>query len=121
MADDSELVYSTDPERNQKCLKCKKLMPECVCAAEAETPSKYDWTAKLRTESAGRGGKTVTVIADLPPTEKFLDALARTLKTRCGSGGTYFVRERKGVIEIQGDKRELIRSLLAKEGIRFKG
>lgn len=121
MADDAELVYSTDPARNQKCPHCKKLMPECVCSPAAETVSKYDWTAKLRTESAGRGGKTVTVIADLPPTEKFLDTLARKLKTRCGSGGTYFVRERRGVIEIQGDKRELIRLILSEEGIGFKG
>ena len=121
MADDSKLVYSTDPERNQKCPKCKNLVPECVCAAESEVPSKYEWIAVLRTESAGRGGKTVTVIDGLPCTEKFLKELAHKLKTRCGSGGTYFVRERKGVSEIQGDKRELIRANLTKEGIRFKG
>ncbi len=122
MADDSKLVYSTDPERNRKCPKCGNLMPECSCGKQdEETDSKYDWTAVLRTESANRGGKTVTVISQLPPTEKFLDALARKLKIRCGSGGTYFVRERRGVIEIQGDKRELIRAILSAEGIRFKG
>lgn len=117
---DSELVYSTDPERNKKCSKCKKLMPECVCE-KGELPSKYEWTAKLRIETAGRQGKEVSVIDQLPPTEAFLEELARVLKNRCGSGGTYRTGNPHGRIEIQGDKRELIRKVLTERGIRFKG
>lgn len=79
-----------------------------------------DFTAVLRIEKTGRGGKTVTVIDRLPRSESFLDKLARRLKTRCGTGGTYKIDE-TGVIEIQGDQREKIRGIFEKEKIRFKG
>ena len=120
MADDSELVYSTDPERNKKCPKCKKLMPECACGKE-KAVKMSDYVAVLRIETAQRGGKVVTVIDKLPPTEKFLAALATELKHRCGSGGTYRTGNPNGVIEIQGDKREIIRKVLLDRGIRSKG
>lgn len=117
---DSELVYSTDPERNKKCPKCKKLMPECRCQAAA--PVDQDaWCAVLRIETAGRNGKAVTVIDKLPPTAVYLDALATKLKNRCGSGGTFRTGNPYGLIEIQGDKREIIRKVLSEQGIQFKG
>ena len=118
--DDSELVYSTDPARNQRCLKCKKLMPECLCEKKSVVKVS-DFIAMLRLESANCGGKTVTVIAKLPPTEKFLAPLATELKNRCGSGGTYRTGNPYGCIEIQGDKRDMIRKVLLERGIRSKG
>jgi len=75
----------------------------------------------LRMERAGRGGKTVTVIERLPKHETVVAELAKRLKTKCGSGGTYRMTSEGGVIEIQGDKREQIRSIFEKEGIRCKG
>jgi translation initiation factor 1 len=119
MDKNSELVYSTDPERNQKCPKCKKLKIACVCSADKPAPAKV--TAVLRIEKAGRGGKTVTVIDRLPNQESYLEKLAKTLKTKCGAGGTYLWDGPFGQIEIQGDKRDLIRSILIKEGIQCKG
>ncbi len=80
-----------------------------------------DWVAVLRLETANRAGKPVTVIDKLPPTEKFLEGLARKLKNRCGSGGTYRTGHPFGRIEIQGDKREMIRKVLLEEGIFSKG
>ncbi len=61
----------------------------------------------------GRGGKTVTVIANfvgigLPEKEK----LAKEMQKACGVGGTV----KEGRIEIQGDKREEIRQILTKAG-----
>ncbi len=120
MADDSELVYSTDPARNQKCLKCKRLIPECHCSAQETVPDR-GIIAYLRIETANRNGKAVTVIDKLPPTEIFLEKLTKKLKTRCGSGGTYRTGNPYGKIEIQGDKRELIRKVLSEEGIQTKG
>ena len=117
---DSELVYSSDPERNKKCSKCKKLVPECICKAAPAVPDS-GITAYLRLESNGRGGKIVTVIDRLPRQEKFLDGLSRMLKQKCGAGGTYTVRDGNGIVEIQGDNRERIKELLEKEGIRVKG
>ena len=72
-------------------------------------------------EKVGRGGKTVTVIDQLPKNELFLKKLTTLLKKKCGSGGTYLMEGKEGVIEIQGDKREMIREALAKEGIKTKG
>ena len=120
---DTRLVYSTDPALNRKCPRCRELVSECVC--EPEIPeararaSKF--VALLRIEKQGRGGKTVTVIDRLPKSEVFLKSLTTLLKKKCGSGGTYLMDGRDGVIEIQGDKRELIRAALAKEKISFKG
>jgi translation initiation factor 1 len=120
MAKDTRLVYSTDPTLNQRCSKCKELRPECVCIPERD-PKSYKFVAILRIEKGGRSGKTVTVIDQLPKNEMFLKNLTSTLKKKCGSGGTYLMDGKEGVIEIQGDKRELVRQVLTREGIQSKG
>ena len=51
----------------------------------------------------------------------FLKDLTKVLKNRCGSGGTFDLEGKEGKIEIQGDKRDLIRTLLAERGIKTKG
>ncbi len=55
-------------------------------------------------ETQGRKGKGVTVISGLPLSPDALDQLATQLKKRCGSGGTV----REGLIEIQGDHRDVL-------------
>ncbi len=119
-SNESRLVYSTDPALNKKCPKCGELEAACTC--EAETPlAKSKFVAYLRIEKAGRGGKTVTVIDELPKVEHFLKELTTELKKKCGSGGTYLMDRKDGVIEIQGDKKESIRAILNKKGIKTKG
>ncbi len=120
MTKDTRLVYSTDPVLNQKCQKCKELLSECICVPE-DNPKSYKFIAILRIEKSGRNGKTVTVIDRLPKNELFLKNLTTLLKKKCGSGGTYLLEGKEGVIEIQGDKRPIIRSTLEKEGISSKG
>jgi translation initiation factor 1 len=117
---DTKLVYSTDPALNQKCPKCKELVPECVCPPEIDVKT-YKFVAILRLETAGRKGKAVTVIDGLPKQELFLRELTTKLKKKCGSGGTYLMDGKDGIIEIQGDKRPMIREFLAKENIKSKG
>jgi len=73
--------------------------------------------AKLRLEKKGRGGKTVSVIYDLPNNAAFLTALCQELKRACGAGGA--VAEH--AIELQGDQRDRIRALLLKKGFTVKG
>ena len=63
-------------------------------------------------QTQGRKGKGVTVITGLPLGDDDLKALARDLKTRCGTGGT----AKDGVIEIQGDHRDLLVEELGKRG-----
>ena len=120
---DTRLVYSTDPTLNKQCPKCRELISACTCEPEIsqDEAKKSRFTAVLRIEKQGRGGKTVTVIDQLPKSEPFLKDLTTRLKKKCGSGGTYIMSGAHGVIEIQGDKRDLIRAALEKEGIRFKG
>ncbi len=120
MAKDTRLVYSTDPALNQKCAKCHEVVSECTCVVEVD-PKAFKFVAVLRIEKQGRGGKTVTVIDKLPKNELFLRNLTTTLKKKCGSGGTYSTAGKEGVIEIQGEKRELIRGILSREGISSKG
>ena len=120
MSKDTRLVYSTDPTLNQKCPKCKEVLSECTCEAEHD-PKKYKFVAVLRIEKQGRGGKTVTVIDRLPKNEIFLKDLTTKLKKKCGSGGTYKMDGKEGLIEIQGDKKDLVRLTLTQEKINFKG
>lgn len=119
MNSDSRLVYSSNPAQNQKCPRCKELTAACVCVSEA--PVSGDVAAVLRIEKSGRGGKTVTVIDRLPRSETYLKELCTELKKKCGSGGTHGTGADGGFVEIQGDKREMIRAALAKKGIKTKG
>ena len=120
MSKDARLVYSTDPKMNEKCAKCKELKAACTCVAEPDA-AKVKFFAVLRIEKQGRGGKTVTVIDRLPKQEIFLKELTSELKKKCGSGGTYLMDGGEGIIEIQGDKRDLVKLVLQKRGISTKG
>lgn len=117
---DSKLVYSTDPAKQERCPKCRELKAACACPPEMELKS-TNFTAVLRIEKSGRGGKVVTVIDGLPKLNVYLKDLTKELKNRCGSGGTFRLDGKEGIIEIQGDKRELIRTFLAQKKIRCKG
>ncbi len=120
MSKDARLVYSSDPKMNEKCPKCKELLGACICEPELVGP-RSKFVAVLRIEKQGRAGKVVTVIDRLPKQELYLKELSSELKKKCGSGGTYLLDGAEGKIEIQGDKRELLRTLLAQKGISFKG
>ena len=71
---DGRLVYSTDPQLNRKCPKCKEVLSECTCPAEVD-PTKYKFIAVLRIEKQGRGGKTVTVVDRLPKNAALLERI----------------------------------------------
>jgi len=84
---------------------------ECVCPKGAPGASRVG-AIRVGRETKGRAGKGVTTITGLALAAADIDALAAQLKRRCGSGGTV----REGVIEIQGDHRDLIVAELAKLG-----
>jgi protein-tyrosine phosphatase len=79
-------------------------------------PAKKPPTVKVGRETAGRRGKGVTTVFDVPLDESGLWELAGTLKQRCGTGGTV----KDGRIEIQGDQRERIVAELEKLGFKVK-
>ena len=108
------VVYSTD---KRPCPKCGWPLADCRCAVArpAAVPDKI--VAWLRTETAGRGGKTVTVVFGLPKNPVFLKQLVGELKRSCGTGGTVL----EDAVELQGDHREALKSLLTRRGWTVKG
>lgn len=108
-------VFST--EIGRVCPKCGWPQKDCRCsvAFEERVPEKI--TARLRIEKAGRRGKTVTVVEGLPRNKEFLKELTGELKRACGSGG----KAGDSHIEIQGDHRERLRTLLRGKGWVVKG
>ena len=111
--DDPVLVYST--ERGLVCPKCRLPTAKCRCGKE-EPALSGDGIARVRRETKGRGGKTVTTVSGVPLGGEALRNLATELKRRCGTGGT----AKDGVIEIQGDHRETIVAELTRRGFTAK-
>jgi translation initiation factor 1 len=67
---------------------------------------------EVRREVAGRRGKPVTTVSGLPLDDGEVRALAGRLKKRCGVGGS----AKDGVIELQGDHRDVVVAVLRAEG-----
>jgi translation initiation factor 1 len=63
-----------------------------------------------------RAGKIAVIIKDFVGTKDDLNALSKLLKTKCGVGGSAKNEE----IIIQGDIRDKIMEILAKEGYNYK-
>lgn len=99
---DDSLVYSTDTGR--------------IHQSKEKTVSPSDGFARVKRETKGRKGKGVIVISGLGLDNKALKDLAKKLKKTCGTGGSV-VDE---TIEIQGDKRDVIKQVLEKEGFKVK-
>lgn len=106
------LVYSTDTGRY--CPICSNPVDECVC--KKQTIPAGDGIVRVRRETKGRGGKTVTAITGVPLVDDELKELVAVLKRRCGTGGTL----KDGVIEIQGEHVELLMEELSKRGFKVK-
>jgi translation initiation factor 1 len=107
------VVWSSGPEAQQRCERCGR--SPCVCPP-AVYPLPEKQTARLGRSRKGRGGKTVVTIEGLVLDEAGLMALARTVRRRCGAGGTV----KDGVIEIQGDIRDRVAETLRALGYRVK-
>jgi translation initiation factor 1 len=71
-----------------------------------------DKRVKVRREIAGRRGKAVTTVSGVPLDDDDLRALAGRLKKRCGVGGA----AKDGVIELQGDHRDVVVEVLRADG-----
>ena len=101
--DNSRLVYSTESGRIDE--------PKAV----AQRP-KGDGIVRIQRQTSGRKGKGVCLITGIDADDAELAKIAAELKKKCGCGGAL----KDGVIEIQGDKRELIKSLLEAKGMKVK-
>ncbi|MFU9136140.1 stress response translation initiation inhibitor YciH [Erwinia tasmaniensis] len=104
MADnENRLVYSTETGR----IDAPKVTPQ---------RPEGDGIVRIQRQTSGRKGKGVCLISGLDLMDNELDKLAAELKKKCGCGGAV----KAGIIEIQGDKRDLIKALLEAKGLKVK-
>lgn len=113
ISSDTPLVYSS--ELGRICPGCGKPVAGCACRKKTERTA-GDGIVRVQRETKGRGGKTVTAVTGVPLDGEALKALAGELKRRCGTGGTI----KDGVIEVQGDHRDLLVAELERRGYRVK-
>ncbi|MEX9252294.1 stress response translation initiation inhibitor YciH [Pseudenterobacter timonensis] len=99
----SRLVYSTETGRIDE--------PK----AATERP-KGDGIVRIQRQTSGRKGKGVCLITGIDADDVTIAKIAAELKKKCGCGGAV----KEGVIEIQGDKRDLIKTLLEAKGMKVK-
>lgn len=108
---ENRLVYSTD--KSLICKTCGKL--PCKCPRTVSVRPK-ETLLRVRLEKNGRGGKSVTVVFDLPGNPAYFQDLLKQLKSHCGSGGTV----KNGQMELQGDHRQKVKDFLEKAGFKVK-
>jgi translation initiation factor 1 len=91
------------------------LPPKNPQQQKTSTP-RGDGIVRVGRETKGRKGSGVTVITGIPSHPEGLEKLAKQFKQQCGTGGTV----KNGVIEIQGDHRDLLVAELQKLGYTVK-
>ena len=100
------MVYSTNPDY--------QFEEEEVI--EQETLAPKDQKLIVAIDRKGRGGKQVTLVTGVVGTSDDLADLGRTLKVKCGVGGS----AKDGEITIQGDFRDRVVALLKDMGYKAK-
>ena len=100
------VVYSTDPDFTYTE----------NTSEEPETPEPSAQKLTVTIDRRNRGGKQVTLVSGFVGSEEGLAALGRTLKVKCGVGGS----AKNGEITIQGDFRDKVTALLTDMGYKAK-
>lgn len=99
------LVYSTNPEwqpdQEEKIIQTLE-------------PSKQ--LLFVNTDSKFRGGKLVTLVRGFVGKEEDLETLGKTLKTKCGTGGSV----KDGEVIIQGDHKQKVIDWLRQQRYKVK-
>ena len=100
------MVYSTNPDFHF----------DTGEAPAVETPEPAKQRLIVSLDRRQRAGKQVTLVEGFVGSQDDLAALAKTLKTKCGVGGT----ANDGEITIQGDLRDKVVALLSGMGYQAK-
>lgn len=101
------LVYSTNKEFFQQ---------QTAAEEKVETLSPDKQKLIVRIDRRQRAGKQVTLVEGFKGSDEDLAALGKTLKVKCGVGGT----AKDGAITIQGDLRDKVVALLQGMGYNAK-
>ena len=105
------IVYATDI--GELCPDCQQAIATCKCQSQQPFT---DGVIRLKRQTKGRNGKAVSIITGIPLPAGELKKLASDLKSKCGVGGSV---EGSNIL-IQGDKRDLLKELLEKQGYEVK-
>lgn len=89
------LVYSTNKSQAEK----PRGGAQPSGSSKASVPGNAGGPIKIRRESKGRGGKTVTVLFNLPRDQMWCKAQMKALQASCACGATM----KDGMILLQGD------------------
>lgn len=100
------VVYSTNPDFKY----------EQETEAEVQTLPAEKQKLIVSIDRSGRAGKQVTLVKGFVGSQEDLAALGKTLKVKCGVGGT----AKEGEITIQGDFRDKVTELLKSMGYNAK-
>ena len=100
------VVYSTNPDF--------KYQQEELLQEQTLPPQKQRLTVTI--DRSGRAGKQVTLVKGFVGNQDDLAALGKTLKVKCGVGGT----AKDGEITVQGDLRDKVCELLKSLGYNAK-
>ena len=100
------VVYSTNPDFKY----------ETAAEEEVDTLPAAQQKLIVSIDRRARAGKQVTLVSGFVGKEEDLAALAKTLKTKCGVGGS----AKDGEILIQGDWRDRVVALLKSMGYNAK-
>ncbi len=104
---DTKLVYST---ATGDARKAAEKQPGAAPASGTSGP------VVVRLDTKARRGKVVTMISGIPHNPQVIAALAKTLRTLCGAGGTV---EGKDIL-VQGDHRDKIAAKLESLGYKVR-
>ena len=103
-SDRNGFVYSTDPNF--------RFEEEQESVQETLPPQQQKLKVKLETKQ--RGGKAVTLVEGFIGTEEDFQALGKSLKNFCGTGGS----AKDGEMIVQGDQRDKVLQWLLKNGYK---
>jgi translation initiation factor 1 len=106
LSDLGGIMYSTDPSFSYES--DNEETPEVIANNQQDL--------RVMLDRKNRGGKAVTLITGYRGTASELESLSKTLKTKCGVGGS----AKDGEIIIQGDFRDKVVLILQKEGYKVK-
>lgn len=100
------VVFSTNPDFTYE--------EEGIQEEDTLDPSRQNLIVSI--DRKGRGGKQVTLVSGFVGRSEDLAELGRTLKVKCGVGGS----AKDGEITIQGDFRDRVTALLKEMGYKAK-